>query len=111
MKELEKNIIHFLLTAAAYSEDAICKNLGIPLESLQESFIILQKKGYLEPYETFLKREQLNEENRCPTIKACSSCSSCSSSCSSIANQQQDYSNVLVLTEKAVEEFYHEGNN
>lgn len=108
MTNLERNIIHFLLTAAAYSENAVCKNLGISLESLRESFAVLQENGYLESYETFLKREQLNEENRCPTKKACSGCSS---GCSSVANQQQDYSKVLVLTEKAVEEFYHEGIN
>lgn len=108
MTILEQKIIEFLLTAAVYSEDAICKNLGISLEELKNSFQILRENGYLEDYETFLRREQLNEENRCPPKK---SCSSCSSSCCSQGNQKEDFSNIFVLTEKAVEEFYHEGSN
>lgn len=109
MTELEKKIIRFLLSAAVYSEEAICKNLGISLETLEKSFQILKDNQYLESYETFLLREQLNEQNSCCSSKSsCSSCSSCSSGACSHGNLQEDYSNVLVLTEKAVEEFYHE---
>ncbi|RXZ71368.1 Lrp/AsnC family transcriptional regulator [Fusobacterium necrophorum] len=107
MSELEKKILRFLLSAAAYSENAICKNLGISLEELRNSFNILEKNGYLEAYETFLAREQLNENNSCPSHGGCSSCHSCShsSSCGCGAQAKEDYSDIRVITEKAVEEF------
>jgi len=107
MSELEKKILRFLLSAAAYSENAICKNLGISLEELYRSFEILEKNGYLESYETFLAREQLNESNSCPSHSGCSSCHSCShgSSCGCGSQEKEDYSDIRVLTEKAVEEF------
>lgn len=107
MSELEKKILRFLLSAAAYSENAICKNLGISLEELRNSFNILEQNGYLEAYETFLAREQLNESNSCPSHRGCSSCHSCShsSSCGCGAQAKEDYSDIRVITEKAVEEF------
>lgn len=108
MSELEKRILEFLMGAAVYSEQAICKNLGIDMEELQQSFISLERQGYLESYESFLKREQLNEKNVCPPKHSCSSCGNSCSSCGSAGNAKEDYSNVRVLTEKAVEEFYCE---
>ena len=62
MTELEIKIIRFLLSSAVYSENAIIKNLGIDKDTLNKSFKILEENGYLESYEDFIKRENLNEE-------------------------------------------------
>lgn len=114
MTELEIKIIKFLLSAAVYSETAIMKNLGIDKKTLNKSFIILEKNGYLEPYSNFIKREGLNEGNDCcKTNKSCSSCKA-SSQCSSSSNcfsdnifsDMEDFSKIKVLTNKAVDEFY-----
>ena len=95
------------------------KNLGIDSDTLNKSFKILEENGYLESYESFIKRESLNEiEDCCKTKKdkACSSCSSssCSShSCSSnssccdsnIFSDMTDFSKIKVITMKAVDNF------
>lgn len=114
--EIEIKIIEFLLSAAVYSETAIMKNLGIDEATLKKSFSILEQNGYLEPYEEFIKREQLNEEKDCCKTKSNSGCSSCkaSSHCSSgssccsnnIFSDIQDFSKIKVLTMKAIDEFY-----
>jgi len=119
LTELEIKIIKFLLSSAVYSENAIMKNLGIDSDTLNKSFKILEENGYLESYESFIKRESLNEiEDCCKTKKdkACSSCSSssCSShSCSSnssccdsnIFSDMTDFSKIKVITIKAVDDF------
>lgn len=119
MTELEIKIIRFLLSSAVYSENAIIKNLGINKDTLNKSFKILEENGYLESYEDFIKRENLNEEGNCCKTKkdkACSSCSSssCSShSCSSgssccennIFSDMTDFSKIKVITLKAVDHF------
>ena len=119
MTELEIKIIKFLLSSAVYSENAIMKNLGIDSDTLNKSFKILEENGYLESYESFIKRESLNEiEDCCKTKKdkACSSCSSssCSShSCSSsssccdnnVFSDLTDFSKIKVITMKAVDDF------
>ena len=119
MTELEIKIIKFLLSSAVYSENAIMKNLGIDSNTLNKSFKILEENGYLESYESFIKRESLNEiEDCCKTKKdkACSSCSSssCGShSCSSgssccdnnIFSNLTDFSKIKVITMKAVDNF------
>lgn len=116
MTEIEVKIIEFLLSAAVYSETAIMKNLGIDKKTLNKSFGILEEYGYLESYETFLKREQLNENKDCCKTKSNSGCSSCkaSSQCSSsssccstnIFSDMTDFSKIKVLTMKAIDEFY-----
>lgn len=110
MGEIEIKIIEFLLSASVYSETAIMKNLGIDKQTLDKSFEILEKYGYLESYENFLKREQLNEADCCKTkkINSNSHCSSCKSNCCSnnIFSNMQDFSKIKVLTLKAVDEFY-----
>lgn len=116
MTELEIKIIKFLLSAAVYSETAIMKNLGIDEKTLKNSFIILEKNGYLEPYSNFIKRESLNEKKSCCKTKTNKSCSSCkaSSQCSlssnccsnNIFSDMKDFSKIKVLTNKAVDEFY-----
>ena len=119
MTELEIKIIKFLLSSAVYSENAIMKNLGIDKKTLNKSFKILEENGYLESYEDFIKRENLNEVGDCCKTKkdkACSSCSSssCSShSCSSgssccennIFSDMMDFSKIKVITLKAVDHF------
>ncbi|MBS9776294.1 MAG: hypothetical protein KGV57_04330 [Fusobacterium sp.] len=131
MTEIEIKIIKFLLSAAVYSENAILKNLGIDKDTLDKSFEILVQEGYLENFEEFMKRENLNEEGDCCKSKkekkvesACGSCvasSSCGSgshSCSSssdsshssccddnIFSDMTDYSKIKVLTMKAIDEF------
>lgn len=112
MNELEIKIIEFLLSASVFSENAIKKNFGITDIELSKSFKILEEYGYLESYDNFIKREQLNEGDCCKTKKesSCSSCSSshsCSSNCcsSNLFSSHQDYSKIKVITEKAVREF------
>ena len=117
MTELEIKIIKFLLSSAVYSENAIIKNLGIDKDTLNKSFKILEENGYLESYEDFIKRENLNEEGNCCKTKkdsSCSSCSSCSShSCSSgssccdhnIFSDLEDFTKIKVITMKAVDNF------
>lgn len=113
MTELEIKIIEFLLSAAVYSETAIMKNLGIDEKTLKQSFLILEKNGYIEPYDVFIKREQLNETSDCCKTKSFSSCSSCkvsknctSNCCSSnIFSNIEDFSKIKVLTNKAIDLF------
>ena len=117
MTELEIKIIKFLLSSAVYSENAIMKNLGIDKKTLNKSFKILEENGYLESYEDFIKRENLNEEGNCCKTKKDKACSSCSSSscnsCSSdssccnnnIFSDITDFSKIKVITMKAVDKF------
>lgn len=115
MTELEVKIIKFLLSAAVYSENAIMKNFGISKEQLDESFKILEENNYLESYNNFMKKEIFNEENCCKIKNSsCSSCSSgrCHSSTNSnnccstnIFSDMTDYSNIKIITEKAVDDF------
>lgn len=106
--ELEKKLIKFLLTAAVYSENAIIKNLGIDKETLIFLFSDLEKKGYLESYEEFLKRESLNENSCCKNkmTHCCLNSNSSKNCCSgNIFSNVEDYSNIKILTEKAIDEF------
>ena len=119
MTELEIKIIKFLLSSAVYSENAIMKNLGIDKDTLNKSFKILEENGYLESYEDFMKRENLNEESDCCKTKKDKACSNCSSSscashsCSSglsccdnnIFSDMTDFSKIKVITMKAVDKF------
>ena len=117
MTELEIKIIKFLLSSAVYSENAIMKNLGIDKNVLDKSLKILEDNGYLESYEEFIKRENLNEEGNCCKTKKDKACSNCSSSscnsCSSdssccdnnIFSDITDFSKIKVITMKAVDKF------
>ena len=117
MTELEIKIIKFLLSSAVYSENAIMKNLGIDKNILDKSLKILEDNGYLESYEEFIKRENLNEESDCCKTKKDKACSNCSSSscnsCSSdssccdnnIFSDITDFSKIKVITMKAVDNF------
>ena len=117
MTELEIKIIKFLLSSAVYSENAIIKNLGIDKDTLNKSFKILEENGYLESYEDFIKRENLNEEGNCCKTKKGKACSNCSSSsCNScpsgssccdnnIFSDITDFSKIKVITMKAVDKF------
>lgn len=98
MNEIDKKVIKFLLSAAVYSDNAIMKNLGISEEELKSSYIILEKEGYLESYSDY----QARQTNSCGS-GSCEGrkCSSCGSYCSN----DMDYSNVKVITEKAILEF------
>ena len=117
MTELEIKIIKFLLSSAVYSENAIMKNLGIDKNTLNKSFKILEENGYLESYEDFMKRENLNEEGDCCKTKKDKACSNCSSSsCNSCPSDSSccdnnifsditDFSKIKVITMKAVDKF------
>lgn len=98
MNEIDKKVIKFLLSAAVYSDNAIMKNLGISEDELKNSYITLEKEGYLESYSAY----QARQTNSCGS-GSCESrnCASCSSCCSN----DMDYSNVKVITEKAILEF------
>ena len=57
MNEIDKKVIKFLLSAAVYSDNAIMKNLGISEEELKNSYITLEKEGYLESYSDYQSRQ------------------------------------------------------
>lgn len=95
MKDIDYKILRFLLDGKAYSDGAVMKNLGINFEELQEIYARLEKEGYLESYESYLKRTKTNlEDNGC-----------CGDGCSNCDNKipKEDYKNIRVLTEKALE--------
>lgn len=94
MTENEKKVLNFLKTGMVYSDNAICKNIGISQLELENIYESLHKKGYLETYEEFQKREKLFNK------MCCKNSSKCNSSCCS-SNEKEDYSNIKVLTEKA----------
>lgn len=98
LTEIDKKVIKFLLSAGVYSDNAIIKNLGITEEELKNSYISLENNGYLEPYSVY----QARQANKCGNGKCenknCSSCSSC-------YENDIDYSNIKVVTEKAILEF------
>ncbi|WP_410208374.1 hypothetical protein [Fusobacterium sp.] len=101
LNEIDKKVIKFLLTSGVYSELAIIKNLGITYEELEEIYAKLEQYGYLEKYSQYAEREN---EKSCSCTKNCNGCSSGNkNSCNSCRNT--DYSNVKVITWKAIEEF------
>lgn len=100
LNDIDVKIIKFLLSAGVYSDRAIVKNLGISYEELDEAYARLMAQGYLESYESYQKREMEECGSGCGSCSK--SCGSCGKSCS---NKEQDYSDVRVITWKAVEEF------
>lgn len=100
LKDIDVKVIKFLLSAGVYSDRAIVKNLGLTYEELEESYARLMAEGYLESYEEYQRREQ----EECGS--GCGGCSkSCGSGCGGCSTKEQDYSDVRVITWKAVEEF------
>ena len=80
INEIDKKVIKFLLSAGVYSD---------------------LKEGYLETYEEYQKREK----EECSSHSNCNTCSKSNSSCGSCCSKSQDYSNVKVITWKAIDEF------
>ena len=101
LKDIDIKVIKFLLSAGVYSDLAIVKNLGITYEELDEAYLRLLKEGYLETYEEYQKREK----EECSSHSNCNTCSKSNSSCGSCCSKSQDYSNVKVITWKAIDEF------
>lgn len=101
INEIDKKVIKFLLSAGVYSDLAITKNLGITYEELEKSYENLLKEGYLKTYEEYQKREK----EECSSHSNCNTCSKSNSSCGSCCSKSQDYSNVKVITWKAIDEF------
>lgn len=101
INEIDKKVIKFLLSAGVYSDLAITKNLGITYEELEKSYKYLLKEGYLETYEEYQKREK----EECSSHSNCNTCSKSNGSCGSCCSKSQDYSNVKVITWKAIDEF------
>lgn len=101
INEIDKKVIKFLLSAGVYSDLAITKNLGITYEELEKSYDNLLKEGYLETYEEYQKREK----EECSSHSNCNTCSKSNGSCESCCSKSQNYSNVKVITWKAIDEF------
>lgn len=101
INEIDKKVIKFLLSAGVYSDLAITKNLGITYEELEKSYENLLKEGYLETYEEYQKREK----EECSSHSNCNTCSKSNGGCGSCCSKSQDYSNVKVITWKAIDEF------
>ena len=101
INEIDKKVIKFLLSAGVYSDLAITKNLEITYEELEKSYENLLKEGYLETYEEYQKREK----EECSSHSNCNTCSKSNGSCGSCCSKSQDYSNVKVITWKAIDEF------
>ncbi len=109
MTDIEINLIKFLLTSSAYSDNAIMKNLGINEEELREAYDSLERNGYLESYEEYEARNTqkgcssgCGGDKNCSSGKDCSSCNKCS------INKNFDTSKIKVLTIKAILEFDNE---
>ena len=99
--EIDIKIIKFLLSAGVYSELAIVKNFGITYDELNEIYSRLEHYGYLENYSDYAARER---QKSCSCTNNCNSCNSnCNNHCGSC--KETDYSNVKVLTWKAIKEF------
>lgn len=105
LNDIDIRIIKFLLTGSAYSELAIVKNLGITYEELEISYKRLENLGYLQSYLEFEKENPTT--NNCN--KGCSGCNkgcaSNSKNCGSCQKNMGDFSNVRVITWKAISEF------
>lgn len=102
LKDIDIKVIKFLLSAGVYSDLAIVKNLGITYEELEESYTRLLKKGYLESYEEYKKREQED----CHSGSNCGECSKNDGTCGACcSNNKQEYSDVKVITWKAIDRF------
>lgn len=111
---MDKNtikVIKFLVSGKAYSDSAIMKNIGIDCEELQRIYKVLEEEGYLQSYEEFLKYNQLEDKEE---KSSCSSggCGGCSKGCSPTKTDKKccnsnddDYSNIKVLTMKAITKF------
>lgn len=88
ISNLEKKILLFLIDGQSFSDNAIMKNFGITLENLEQIYSSLIEKGFLEPYDEFLKKKpQFSEKNSC-----------CSGNCCN----KPEYKRILVLTEKSL---------
>lgn len=99
MKDIEIKLIKFLLTAAAYSDTAAIKNLGITEEELKAAYIYLEEKGYLESYDKYQARNSKTGCcGGCCENRECNSCNKCTSG-------DIDYSKIKVITQKAIDEF------
>lgn len=102
LTDIDIKVIKFLLSAGVYSDLAITKNLGITYEELDSSYKRLLQEGYLETYEEYQKREK----EECSSHTGCGGCSKTSGACGSCcSSKSQDYSDVKVITWKAIEEF------
>lgn len=101
LSEIDKKVIKFLLTAGVYSDLALVKNLGISYEELEKSYANLLENGYLESYDEYKKREM----EECSSHSGCGGCSKSHGSCGSCCSKQEDYSDIKVITWKAIEEF------
>lgn len=99
MTDIEIKLIKFLLTAAAYSDTAAMKNLGITEKELENAYNNLEKNGYLESYAEYEARNP----KVCCQVGGCENrdCSSCNKCC----NNDIDYSKIKVITQKAIDEF------
>lgn len=98
MKEIDEKIIKFLLTGKVYSELAIIKHFGITYDELQEVYSRLEKNGYLESYNEYMAKHH-----------NCSNCASsdngkCSKTCP-VEKEDDDYSDIRVITNKAILDF------
>jgi uncharacterized membrane protein YgcG len=112
MDEMERKIMKFLVDGKAYSDTAIMKNFGIDYEQLQQIYKNLETEGYLETYAIY----QTREENVTSGGNGCGGCSSggcggcsgggCSGGgCSSGEDPLGDFTEVWVLTDKAIRDF------
>jgi len=102
LNDIDIKVIKFLLSAGVYSDLAIVKNLGITYEELENSYTNLLQNGYLETYEQYQKREM----EECSSHSGCGGCSKSNGACGSCcSSKSQNYSDVKVITWKAIEEF------
>ncbi|MBC2856518.1 MAG: hypothetical protein RR191_00880 [Cetobacterium sp.] len=99
-------VLKFLVSGKAYSDSAIIKNIGISEDELKKIYIELENNGYLESYDDFVKNNQSVATEKKSCGSGCgSSCSSKSSSGGCCSSKDEDYSNIKVLTLKAIKEF------
>lgn len=100
MREINLEILKFLVEGKAYSDSAIMQNFGIDEPELKIIYENLAKDGYLEKYSEYEKRNKKNSNSHECGGECGSGCSDGKSCCSS--SNDWDYDNIWVLTEKAL---------
>ncbi|MGL4402245.1 MAG: hypothetical protein ACRCTS_00690 [Fusobacteriaceae bacterium] len=108
MREINLEILKFLVEGKAYSDSAIMQNFGIDEPELKIVYEDLAKEGYLEKYSEYEKRNKKEASSNGCGGGCGGGCSSQSSddhkekhSCCSNSDDW-DYDNIWVLTEKAL---------
>lgn len=107
MKDINLEILKFLVEGKAYSDSAIMQNFGIDEPELKIIYENLAQEGYLEKYSEYEKRNKKENSSQGCGGECGGGCSSHNSNNSNerhscCSSSDWDYDNIWVLTEKAL---------